>query len=231
MAHLGKILLLLTFVSLRFASAQSPGLFDESRVSLLPEIFPTTTGLSPLEQARAQALISFLQTHRIFSDDKCDLSHDLCLPDFVGGQGPHVFPDVAQQILIPPVGAPIAVDFKTASQGLSPTYGLTFLARSGDLIYAPFSGRVQLIQPLTAGRTQISIEHFGQGEGGDLRLSVLMGQFETDLSAGDQVETGQPIGRARPRDDSKTRLIYSLIIAGQQVDPQPWLQGQTRAPL
>ena len=85
---------------------------------------------------------------------------------------------------------------------------------------------MRLVQPLTGGRTQLTLEH--EGGAGDLRLSILTGQFDTDLASDARVTTGQPVGRARPRRDGQTRLLFQLIMNGGEVDPEPWINSDLR---
>ncbi len=209
---------------------------DNARVSLLPNVLPPLPGVGPLEQARAQALVSFLHAHRVFGNGRCNLRSDLCFPEFdrpfeatieptasvssSTNAEPSVLPAQAAALMTPPTTSPLLITFGASTMGETPTHGLTYLARAGDVIRAPFSGQVRHVQSLSAGRTQLSIEHEGEG----VRLSVLTGQMALDVTDGDEVVLGQPLARAQPRRDGNTRLIYHLIIDGVRVDPVPWFQ-------
>ena len=235
--RLGAGALLSWLVTLPIAMAQ----LDDSRVALLPTDLPSIPGVAPLDQARAQALATFLTAHRLFGDGACDPMWDLCLPalepveaaspqDLLQGplQGPPqgplpgLFPTDVHPVLYPPVEGPLLQDFAATSTGPTPSYGLIYLAPAGALIRAPFAGEVQLVQRLSAGRTQLSLAH--PGGDGRVQLSVLTGQIDSDVAPGDTLVAGQPFARARPRRDSTTRLIFNLIVNGQEVDPEPWLQ-------
>ena len=225
------------FVAAATCSGLARADVDDSRVSLLPEVLPPLPGVSPLEQARAQALVSFLHAHRVFDDGRCDLGSDLCLPKFerppaasatstgIAPSGTdavsRALPAQAAALMTPPTTSPLLISFDASTSGDTPTHGLTYLARAGDVIRAPFGGQVRHIQALSAGRTQLSIEHEGAG----VRLSVLTGQMALDVRDGDAVAQGQPLARAQPRRDGNTRLIYHLIIDGVRVDPAPWFQS------
>lgn len=197
--------------------------FDDSRVALLPEVLPSIPTLSPLEQARAQALASFLNAHRLYRDGGCDPTLDLCLPDFSPGIALDPLPGTPAALLNPPVLGPVLIDFAESRQGETPTFGLTYLVAEGALIYAPYDGVVEAVDLLSARRVQLSIRH--QDADGALRLSVLTGQIDTSLEAGMRVTRSQPIARARPRRDGNTRLVFNFLIGPEEIDPEPWLSA------
>ena len=217
--HLSGLLLALALLP---QSGDAQVRFDDSRVALLPEVLPAIAGLSPLEQARAQALASFLHAHRLYRDGGCDPTRDLCLPDFAPGVGLGPLPEQSAGLLTPPVKGPILADFAENSQGDTPSFGLTYLLAEGAVIYAPYDGVVEAVNTLSASRIQLSIRH--EDSAGALRLSVLTGQIETRLASGTRVARGQPLARARPRRDGRTRLTFAFLVGPKEIDPEPWLQ-------
>ncbi len=217
--YLGCLLLALLLVP-KLAWAQAG--FDDSRVALLPDVLPAIPGLSPLEQARAQALASFLNAHRLYRDGGCDPALDLCLPDFSPGVALDPLPQEAAAVLVSPVSGPILIDFAESSQGDTPTFGLTYLVPEGALISATYDGVVEAVDLLSARRIQLTIRH--EDAAGALRLSVLTGQIDTQLEPGMRVARGQPMARARPRRDGSTRLTFNFLIGREEIDPEPWFQ-------
>lgn len=211
--------LIAAFCCLLFSSARAD--FDDSKVSLLPDVLPLLPGVSPLEQARAQALVTFLTSYRRLNQNQCDISRELCLPDYGSvADGLAALPNEPSPIMTRPIERPVLLGFQESTTGSTPTFGITYLAIGGDLIRAPFAGIVRLVQPLSAGRTQISIEHIA--EDGGLTLSLITGQLDTNLIDGVSVIQGQAIARARPRNDGSTRVIYNLIVDSVEVDPDRW---------
>lgn len=198
--------------------------YEDSRISLLPRVLPALPGVKPLEQARAQALASFLHQHRLFGDGGCDVAATLCLPIFVPIEGPRILPLEAQEVLQHPTDGPILINFAQSLEGETPTNGLTYIASAGDLIFAPFAGEVLSVTSMSAKRTRLTLRHSSADQG--LRLTVLTGQFESAVIDGAQVETGQPLGRARPVRDASTRLQFNFWRGDQEIDPEAWLPSR-----
>ena len=220
------ILSLMILGSLAFASwaqrqaALSPLLaerLDDSRVAMLPSVLPNLPGFAPLEQARAQALLDFLHTHRLYGQGSCDVQRDLCLPIFVSQAQTDPLPQVPAAVMYPPVEGILA----EGSDGAESQHQI-YIAQAGALIFAPYDGTVLATTRLSGGRMLLSFEH--ERAGNTRVFSVLTGQIVIDVQPGDFVRKGQPLGRARPRRDASTRLRFELRTHDAILNPSQWLE-------
>lgn len=185
---------------------------DNSRVAMLPARLPSLPGVDALEQARAQALLDFLQSQRIYGQAGCDAAQDLCLPVFLPQDAAGPLPRQAAAILHAPL------DGLLRSQDDSVQ---TYVAQAGALIFAPYDGTFLAASRLSGGRMLLSFQHDQVDEG--RVISIITGQIETDFVAGDAVRKGQPIGRARPIRDASTRVTFALEGGAGPLNPKDWI--------
>ncbi|MBM3561038.1 MAG: peptidase M23, partial [Alphaproteobacteria bacterium] len=99
--------------------------------------------------------------------------------------------------------------------------GATWQARDGAQVVAPWDGRVVFAGPFRAFGPILIIEH---GEG---YHSLIAGLGRIDVTAGQWVLAGEPVGGAGPSGGNPASVYVELRHDGQPVDPLPWLAAAT----
>lgn len=117
--------------------------------------------------------------------------------------------------LIKPVEGSLVTSFGTpGSAGLNAS-GLTVRTDVDAVVAAPAAGRVAFTGPFRAYGPIVIIEH-----GGGI-VTLIAGLSQIDITAGDAVLAGQPIGRMGAEADPR-ELYFELRAGGEPVDPKSW---------
>ncbi|GIG68797.1 M23 family metallopeptidase [Phytomonospora endophytica] len=98
-------------------------------------------------------------------------------------------------------------------------WGMDFAADKGDKIYAAFNGTVVMAQRYGGYGNCVVIKHAGG-------VQTLYGHFsKLDVSAGDEVKTGDLLGRAGSTGDSTgPHLHFEVTVNGSYLDPEKFLE-------
>ena len=97
-------------------------------------------------------------------------------------------------------------------------YGIDIAAPIGSPIYAVADGTVIDAGPAQGFGLWVRIRH------ADGTISVYGHMYDFSVSVGERVHAGQQIARVGNRGDSTgPHLHFEILVAGQHVDPQPWL--------
>jgi len=98
-------------------------------------------------------------------------------------------------------------------------WGMDFAADKGDKIYAAFNGTVVMAQRYGGYGNCVVIKHAGG-------VQTLYGHFsKLDVQAGDEVKTGDLIGRAGSTGDSTgPHLHFEVTVNGTYLDPEKFLE-------
>ncbi|MGE4482535.1 murein hydrolase activator EnvC family protein [Acidocella sp.] len=135
-------------------------------------------------------------------------------------------PPHAAPVNLPPggAGAPVAghvVQAYGAKTVAGPATGISYAAAPGARVTSPCRGTIMYAGPLT-GYGQVVIADCGEG-----LSAVLAGMNRLDVSQGQHVVHGQPLGTMQPFDPAsparQPRLYVELRRDGQPVDPTAWL--------
>ena len=115
-----------------------------------------------------------------------------------------------------PVAGSLLRDYNAPGEG-GPSRGLTFAAQPGARVTAPCSGHVAFAAPFRSYGRMVILDC-----GGGQHL-VLAGMERLDVSGGQRVRSGEPVGvlPASPR----PTLYMELRRRGAAVDPRPWLRA------
>jgi septal ring factor EnvC (AmiA/AmiB activator) len=125
---------------------------------------------------------------------------------FSEAHGAMVYP--ATGTLVLRFGAPDG--FGAASQGL------TFETAPAAVVVAPFDGQIVFAGPFRGYGQILIIAH------GDGYHSLLAGLDRIDVSAGQALVAGEPVGRM-PNGEGGPRLYFELRHDNQPINPVPWL--------
>jgi len=94
--------------------------------------------------------------------------------------------------------------------------GLTFATEPGAVVVAPFDGQIAFAGPFRSYGQILIIAH------GDGYHSLLAGLDRIDVSAGQTLIAGEPVGRM-PDGEGKPHLYFELRHDNQPINPMPWL--------
>ena len=109
---------------------------------------------------------------------------------------------------------------ETTDLGLS-TKGIVIETRSGAQIIAPYDGRIAFAGRFREYGLLLIIDH---GEG---YHSLIAGMGRIDVTVGQGVLAGEPVGVMRSDADSSPRLYVELRSDGQPINPLPWVAVET----
>nr|WP_249680691.1 peptidoglycan DD-metalloendopeptidase family protein [Roseococcus pinisoli] len=115
-----------------------------------------------------------------------------------------------------PVAGSLVREFNAPGEG-GPARGLTFAAQPGARVTAPCSGSVAFAAPFRSYGRMVILDC-----GGGQHL-VLSGMDRLDVSGGQRVRSGEPVG-VLPSSPRPT-LYMELRRRGAPVDPRPWLRA------
>ena len=121
--------------------------------------------------------------------------------------------------LLPPVSSEVGRRFGQADLSGTSNDGLTFAARIGDLVVAPFEGTVIYAAPFGHYGLVLIVRHGGGYH------SVLAGLGRVNAGLGQSVLAGEPIGTMPDAQatGSGTGLLFELYRDGKPLDPLPLL--------
>ncbi len=115
-----------------------------------------------------------------------------------------------------PVAGQLIREFNAPGEG-GPARGLTFAAQPGARVTAPCGGSVAFAAPFRSYGRMVILDC-----GGGQHL-VLAGMDRLDVSGGQRVRAGEPVG-VLPGTNRPT-LYVELRRRGEAVDPRPWLRA------
>ncbi len=116
----------------------------------------------------------------------------------------------------PPTSGKVVLSFgKTNGAGLT-SQGLDYETRAGAEVVAPYDGRVLYAGTFRGYGEILIIEH------DDGYHSLLAGLDRLDVSVGQWLVTGEPVG-TMPKGEDKPRLYLELRHDGRPINPLPWL--------
>ncbi len=122
-----------------------------------------------------------------------------------------------------PVAGPVAGKYGeaagTAEDAGLRAKGITINARAGAQVVAPYDGIVAFAGPFRGYGQLLIIEH---SEG---YHSLLAGMGRIDLTVGQRVVAGEPIGLMN--ENASSSLYVELRRDGQPINPLPWLADRT----
>ena len=136
----------------------------------------------------------------------------------------HAF-DPPHSVLIMPVAGTITRSFGAEGAPIAaggPSQGLSLAALAGGEAVAPFDGKVIYAGPFQHLGLVLIIRH------GTLYHSLLAGLERADVTAGQWVLAGEPVGAML--DAPGGVLYFELRRDGRPVDPQPWLTPDAEVP-
>ncbi|MGH6939092.1 murein hydrolase activator EnvC family protein [Hypericibacter sp.] len=126
------------------------------------------------------------------------------------------FPDPPSAIALPAAGTVLARFGDTLETG-GKSQGVTFRTRSEAQVVAPFDGQVVFKGPFRGYGAILIIEHAGGYH------SLLAGLGRIDVTLGQWVKEGEPVGQMGPVASGGPKLYVELRRGGQPIDPAPWL--------
>jgi septal ring factor EnvC (AmiA/AmiB activator) len=135
------------------------------------------------------------------------------LPGLAGGRP---FPDPPAAIAVPAAGMVLAAFGDPLETG-GRSQGVTFRTRSEAQVVAPFDGQVVFKGPFRGYGAILIIEHAGGYH------SLLAGLGRIDVTLGQWVKEGEPVGQMGPVASGGPKLYVELRRGGQPIDPAPWL--------
>jgi septal ring factor EnvC (AmiA/AmiB activator) len=122
----------------------------------------------------------------------------------------------AKGSLILPVAGKLVRRWGEPNEVGTAALGLTFAARPGAQVVAPWDGRVEFAGPFRGYGQILIIEH------GDGYHSLLAGLERIDVAVGQALVAGEPVGVVKSG-EGKPSLYLELRRHGQPIDPLPWL--------
>ena len=126
------------------------------------------------------------------------------------------FPDPPSAIALPAAGTVLA-RYGDALETGGKSQGVTFRTRSEAQVVAPFDGQVVFKGPFRGYGAILIIEHGGGYH------SLLAGLGRIDVTLGQWVKEGEPVGQMGPVASGGPKLYVELRRGGQPIDPAPWL--------
>lgn len=126
------------------------------------------------------------------------------------------FPDAPAPITVPAAGTVLA-GFGDPLETGGKSQGVTFRTRSEAQVVAPFDGQVVFKGPFRGYGAILIIEHAGGYH------SLLAGLGRIDVTLGQWVKEGEPVGQMGPVASGGPKLYVELRRGGQPIDPAPWL--------
>jgi len=133
------------------------------------------------------------------------------------GRPPHIRSFAAARGgMVYPVTGTLIRRFGAPDRYGQPSQGLSFAARPGAIVVAPFDGQVLFAGPFRGYGQILIISH------GDGYHSLLAGLDRLESSVGQWLVAGEPVGTMSDAAD-KPRLYLELRHNDQPINPAPWL--------
>jgi septal ring factor EnvC (AmiA/AmiB activator) len=126
------------------------------------------------------------------------------------------FPDPPRIIASPAAGTVLA-SFGDSLETGGKSQGVTFQTRTGAQVVAPFDGQIVFKGPFLGYGVILIIEHPGGYH------TLLAGLGRIDVTLGQWVKEGEPVGQMGPVANGGPKLYVELRRGGQPIDPTPWL--------
>ncbi len=134
---------------------------------------------------------------------------------------PTDFADARGALRAPAAGAMIKA-FGSAEPG-GAAQGMTLATRSAAQVVAPFEGRVEFAGPFP-GYGEMLILSVGGGY-----HIILSGMARLNVSSGQRVLAGEPVGEMTDRSQPPPELYYEIRKNGSPIDPAPWTRAGVQA--
>ena len=128
---------------------------------------------------------------------------------------PRPFAEARGRMVFPASGA-LVLRFGAPDSYGGTNRGLTFETAAGAVVVAPFDGQIAFAGPFRSYGQILIIAH------GDGYHSLLAGLDRIDVSAGQTLIAGEPVGRM-PDGEGKPHLYFELRHDNQPINPMPWL--------
>ena len=125
--------------------------------------------------------------------------------------------DAAKAEMVWPVSGELTRRFGEADRFGRPSQGVTLQGTPGDVVVAPFDGRVDYAGPFRGFGLILIIRHSGGYH------SLLAGLGRVDVATGQWLIAGEPVGNVAAADDKSTSgasLYVEMRREGRPVDPQ-----------
>jgi septal ring factor EnvC (AmiA/AmiB activator) len=211
--------------------AENASLADENRdIAKMVEARQALAAKTGAEQAAAakrveklaaeakdlRDLLARLATLRPPTKPVTDAADETQLAALPGATGQRPFPDPPQAIALPAAGAVLAAFGDPLDSG-GKSQGVTFQTRSEAQVVAPYDGQVVFKGPFRGYGAILIIEHAGGYH------SLLAGLGRIDVTLGQWVKEGEPVGQMGPVASGGPKLYVELRRGGQPIDPAPWL--------
>jgi len=130
--------------------------------------------------------------------------------------------DAPHSEMIWPAAGELTRRFGEADRYGRPNQGLTLAAMPGDIVVAPFDGRVDYVGPFRGYGLILIIRHGGGYH------SLLAGLGHVDVTTGQWLLAGEPVGSLADADEksASANLYFELRRDGRPVDPQSRLASR-----
>lgn len=122
----------------------------------------------------------------------------------------------ARGAMVFPASGTLVLRFGALDEYGGASRGLTFETAAGAVVVAPFDGQIAFAGPFRSYGQILIIAH------GDGYHSLLAGLDRIDVSAGQALVAGEPVGRM-PDGEGKPHLYFELRHDNQPINPMPWL--------
>jgi septal ring factor EnvC (AmiA/AmiB activator) len=127
-----------------------------------------------------------------------------------------IFPKDAKGIVAPARGI-LVTRYGTVGDAGYKTRGIELQTRPGARVVAPFDGQVVFRGPFRGYGEILIIEHRGGYH------TLLAGLGRTDVTVGQWLLAGEPVGIMGPPDSGNPKLYVELRRGGNPINPAPWL--------
>lgn len=130
--------------------------------------------------------------------------------------------DAPQAQMVWPIAGEPVHRFREPDPIGKPGQGLTMQGFPSGVVVAPFDGKVDYAGPYRSYGLILIIRHAGGYH------SLLAGLGRVDVTAGQWVLAGEPVGSLPDDDGNRAGAAFNMELRhdGRPVDPQPWLAGR-----
>lgn len=117
--------------------------------------------------------------------------------------------------MLQPVGGNLRRKYGDKDDSGAKSQGLTFQVEGGSRIVAPARGRIMFAGPFRGYGQIVILEHSGEMH------SMISGFTRIDVTVGQKVAQGEPLGLASGSSAEKTDVYFELRDRGDPIDPRP----------